>query len=238
MQEGASTTPAEAPAPSVPTKRVRIKVGASEGVWTADSLCRRLQLAVGEAGMEALDVLLSWDDDGSGELRKKEWLVNWKRLIEGGDDQEKSHQDVWEDQVRDAVSEAYANIDCSHEGSVSIWELNRWLTSYEERARVREQPRVRDTPVPSRRYVMPDSVKPSAPWRAYGRQWDVLQTYSEENESRAVQLSRILERSQRLRRRPPAKTPACSWSLHEPEASASRLGPLWALKYLPPQTRH
>ena len=37
---------------------------------------------------------------------------------------------------------------------------------------------------------------------------------------------------------PPAKTPACSWSLHEPEASASRLGPLWALKYLPPQTRH
>ena len=49
--------------------------------WDADRLRTRLRALVGDSGVEIIDLLETFDSDGSGLLRKREWLYHFKRLL-------------------------------------------------------------------------------------------------------------------------------------------------------------
>ena len=53
------------------------------------------------AGVQVVDLLGAWDEDSSGHLRKKEWLVQFKRMCADSQDV------VWYRQIRDAVTDAF-----------------------------------------------------------------------------------------------------------------------------------
>lgn len=95
-------------------------VSADEPPWTVDRLRRELRLSLDEAGVDIIDLLECWDQDGSGQLRKKEWLIHWKRVAATSDT-------LWYDRVRDAVTDAFEVIDIGKGGTLALSEIDRWM---------------------------------------------------------------------------------------------------------------
>ena len=106
--------------------------------WDAARLRHEVRALLERSNLHVADLLAAWDGDGSGQLRKKEWLVNLKRLAvsrpasagpPAGGSRNDNEDGVrrWHDLVRGAVEEAFDEIDCSHSGTLSRVELANWL---------------------------------------------------------------------------------------------------------------
>ena len=89
--------------------------------WDVERLRLELNKALDGASLKAADLLMAWDVDGSGVLRRREWLVNWKKFVNG------MPAAMWYGSVRGAVTDAFDEIDQAREGTLTVGEISRWL---------------------------------------------------------------------------------------------------------------
>lgn len=141
--------------------------------WDAARLRHEVRALLERSDLHVADLLAAWDGDGSGQLRKKEWLVNLKRLAvsrpasagpPGGGSRNDNEDGVrrWHDLVRGAVEEAFDEIDCSHSGTLSRVELANWL----------EPPPPNAPPKARTRRRLNLGSAGSSPWsRSFGLAW-------------------------------------------------------------------
>jgi len=111
-------------------------VCAEEPPWDTSRLRKELQKLLDDAGLQIADLFDAWDDDCNGDLRKKEWLVHFKKLtLRGGISEE-----LWYSKIRNAVNDAYAEIEKGRamrrkvpgialviDGLVELGDLDMWL---------------------------------------------------------------------------------------------------------------
>jgi Ca2+-binding EF-hand superfamily protein len=111
-------------------------VCAEEPPWDTSRLRKELQKLLDDAGLQIADLFDAWDDDCNGDLRKKEWLVHFKKLtLRGGISEE-----LWYSKIRNAVNDAYAEIEKGRamrrkvpgialviDGIVELGDLDMWL---------------------------------------------------------------------------------------------------------------
>ena len=111
-------------------------VCAEEPPWDTSRLRKELQKLLDNAGLQIADLFDAWDDDCNGDLRKKEWLVHFKKLtLRGGISEE-----LWYSKIRNAVNDAYAEIEKGRamrrkvpgialvlDGLVELGDLDMWL---------------------------------------------------------------------------------------------------------------
>jgi Ca2+-binding EF-hand superfamily protein len=153
--------------------------------WDVERLRSELNRALSEAGVKLMDLLDTWDADGSGELRKREWLVNFKHLAAA------LPELVWYRRVRDAVCDAFLCIDRDGEGAVSIGEFDRWLRGKSPASL--SSARRRASPQRRQRLV---------------HVWDPLVSLEKRSSKTNARLWRSVEQSQTFRRAAPEGTPA------------------------------
>ena len=93
---------------------LRHRVSTEDEPWSEGRLRDEMRRIVEEADVRATDLLEAWDDSGDGRLRKKEWLVHFKRLFGGGGGEGAESAEataLWYDKVRCAVDEAFDTLD-------------------------------------------------------------------------------------------------------------------------------
>ena len=102
----------------IPASRVNV----DEKPWDTNRLRAEINRLVNGANLHMADVFTAWDDDGNGRLRKKEWLLHFKKLTKGHID-----ETLWYSKIRNAVSNAFREIDQRGEGTLDLTELVLWL---------------------------------------------------------------------------------------------------------------
>ena len=173
------------------------RVNAAEPPWEPARLQAELQKALSELQCTTVDLLESWDGDKSGCLSKKEWLVQWKRLMglpEG----------LWYSHVREAVVDAFDEIDIGAEGALEVNEVDSWLQHGGRRSRS-------PTGAHTRRRPTPQLVKKASAARRSRHHdrasWTMISS-SELAWGREEKLmASLLEQSRRLRTSSPPTSP-------------------------------
>ena len=99
------------------------RILADEAPWCTTRLREEMQACLREAGLDPSHWLAVIDKDGNGLLRKHEWLMHFKKLVvsEGGS------ETLWYTFVRQAVSDAFDEIDFNNSGRLSLGEVRLWL---------------------------------------------------------------------------------------------------------------
>jgi Ca2+-binding EF-hand superfamily protein len=172
-------------------------------VWDADRLRHELSAVLEEAGVKPIDLLSGWDEDSSGHLRKKEWLVHLKRMCAD------NPPEVWYSQLRNAVTDAFDEIDGGGEGTLSVSEIERWLTASE-------------SPPPSPNASPARSSPPKSPRREVrtSPKWTLLDSLerqsnrSNERTMRAVELSRELRAQMNGFKQSSLRNLTAEWRVH------------------------
>ena len=152
--------------------------------WDAHRLRRELNSCLKAAGVQVVDLLGAWDEDSSGHLRKKEWLVQFKRMCADSQDV------VWYRQIRDAVTDAFDEIDRDGEGKLSVSEIEAWLEASDEadspNAAAATQPRSPRTRSPRRQVRS-------------GPKWSLLDSIERHSERSNARTMRTVEVARALR---------------------------------------
>jgi len=104
---------------------LRGRVREGDAPWSVHRLRDEVRAMIEEADVRANDLLDAWDVDGDHRLRKREWLMHFKKLVDD--------EDVWYSTVRCAVDEAFEHLDAmdpdkARPKQISIAELGKWLS--------------------------------------------------------------------------------------------------------------
>ena len=115
-----------------------------EEPWTGMRLRAELHDALAAAKLRCVDLLRSWDKNGSGPskgqggvsiveaqradnlISQKEFLIGMKRLVGGGKEEDGTDH-LWYGYVRDAAVSAFARMDRSGDRSISVTEMQHWI---------------------------------------------------------------------------------------------------------------
>lgn len=137
------------------------RVSGYDEPWDEDRLREELRGALEEAGARPSDLLETWDVNGDGTIRKKEWLQNWKKLMG-------IKNELWYDKVRGAVEDVFELINTGDDeeerfeknNTLSIREIDVWLNPRKRSASAKRCVPARSSwtvPSPQARLVSPQA---------------------------------------------------------------------------------
>lgn len=98
------------------------RVKADEAAWDTNRLREEVHRLLDQADLQLTHLFDAWDDDGNGQLRKKEWLVHFKKLTRGT-----IQEELWYSKVRNSVTNAFMEIDKDGRGALDLQEMALWL---------------------------------------------------------------------------------------------------------------
>lgn len=88
--------------------------------WSSDTLRFALQVTLMNSGLAPVNLLLAWDADRGGQLERKEFVANMKRLV--------ADLELWDDHLREVTMHTFAVVS-GGDHAIDSAELQAWLVT-------------------------------------------------------------------------------------------------------------
>ena len=99
--------------------------------WNSDTLRLSLQQTLMKAHLAPVNLLLAWDADQGGQMERKEFVRNMKKLV--------ADHDLWEDHLREVTQQTFETV-AGGDNAINSEELQRWLvTGWKELKKQRDE---------------------------------------------------------------------------------------------------